>query len=53
MPGEIVHFEIPADDAEKGREFWSGLLAHRDTRVAEARPTRPRTELGERAGARE
>ena len=26
MPGEIVHFEIPADDTEKGRGFWGGLF---------------------------
>ena len=22
MSGQIVHFEIPADDTAKGREFW-------------------------------
>jgi hypothetical protein len=22
MPGQIVHFEISADDTAKGREFW-------------------------------
>src|SRR6202165_492000 len=26
MPGHIVHFEIPADDTEKGREFWGSLF---------------------------
>ena len=26
MPGQIVHFEIPADDTEKGREFWGSLF---------------------------
>ena len=26
MPGHIVHFEIPADDTAKGREFWGSLL---------------------------
>ena len=26
MPGEIVHFEIPADDTAKAREFWGGLF---------------------------
>ena len=26
MAGEIVHLEIPADDAGKGREFWGGLF---------------------------
>jgi predicted enzyme related to lactoylglutathione lyase len=26
MPGEMVHIEIPADDTEKGREFWSSLF---------------------------
>ncbi len=26
MPGQPVHFEIPADDIAKGREFWSGLF---------------------------
>jgi predicted enzyme related to lactoylglutathione lyase len=27
MPGQIVHFEIPADDTANGREFWSSLFA--------------------------
>ena len=26
MPGQIVHFEIPADDTAKSREFWGGLV---------------------------
>ena len=26
MPGQIVHFEIPADDTTRGREFWSSLF---------------------------
>src|SRR5438874_941263 len=26
MPGQIVHYEIPADDTAKGREFWSSLF---------------------------
>lgn len=26
MPGQIVHFEIPADDTEKGRAFWGSLF---------------------------
>ncbi len=26
MPGEIVHFEIPADDTNNAREFWGGLF---------------------------
>ena len=26
MPGQIVHTEIPADDIERGREFWSSLF---------------------------
>ena len=26
MPGEIVHIVIPADDTEKGREFWGSLF---------------------------
>jgi uncharacterized protein len=26
MPGSIVHIEIPADDTEKGREFWGSLF---------------------------
>src|SRR4029450_4243061 len=26
MPGQPVHFEIPADDIAKGREFWGGLF---------------------------
>jgi uncharacterized protein len=26
MAGEMVHIEIPADDTEKGREFWGGLF---------------------------
>ena len=26
MPGQPVHFEIPADDTTKGREFWGSLF---------------------------
>ena len=26
MPGQIVHFEIPADDTARGREFWGSLF---------------------------
>src|ERR687888_292264 len=26
MPGQIVHFEIPADDTTKGLEFWGSLF---------------------------
>jgi uncharacterized protein len=26
MPGQIVHFEIPADDTGKSREFWGSLF---------------------------
>ena len=26
MPGQIVHFEIPADDTMQGREFWGSLF---------------------------
>jgi predicted enzyme related to lactoylglutathione lyase len=26
MPGKLVHFELPARDAERAREFWSGLF---------------------------
>ncbi|MDH4176776.1 MAG: VOC family protein, partial [Thermoleophilia bacterium] len=26
MPGQIVHFEIPADDTEQAREFWGSLF---------------------------
>jgi predicted enzyme related to lactoylglutathione lyase len=26
MAGEIVHFEIPADDTAQGREFWGSLF---------------------------
>jgi uncharacterized protein len=26
MPGQIVHIEIPADDTEQSREFWSSLF---------------------------
>ena len=26
MPGQIVHFEIPADDTAKGREFGGSLF---------------------------
>jgi len=26
MVGQIVHFEIPADDTAKSREFWGGLF---------------------------
>lgn len=26
MAGQIVHFELPADDTAKAREFWGGLF---------------------------
>ena len=26
MSGQLVHFEIPADDTAKGREFWGSLF---------------------------
>jgi uncharacterized protein len=26
MPGKLVHFEIPAGDAERAKGFWSGVL---------------------------
>ena len=26
MPGQIVHFEIPADDTATAREFWGSLF---------------------------
>jgi hypothetical protein len=26
MPGQPVHFEIPADDTTKGRQFWGSLF---------------------------
>ena len=26
MPGRIVHFELPAQDGERGKAFWSGLF---------------------------
>jgi uncharacterized protein len=26
MTGQMVHIEIPADDTEKGREFWGSLF---------------------------
>jgi len=26
MPGQPVHIEIPADNTEKGREFWGSLF---------------------------
>jgi uncharacterized protein len=26
MPGQIVHFEIPADDTTNGRAFWGSLF---------------------------
>ena len=26
MSGQIVHFEIPADDTASGREFWGSLF---------------------------
>jgi predicted enzyme related to lactoylglutathione lyase len=26
MPGQVVHVEIPADDTEKGLEFWGSLF---------------------------
>lgn len=29
MPGQIVHFEIPASDTATSREFWSALFGWR------------------------
>ena len=26
MPGRLVHFELPAQDAPRARTFWSGLF---------------------------
>jgi predicted enzyme related to lactoylglutathione lyase len=26
MPGQIVHFEIPADDTAAGQQFWGSLF---------------------------
>jgi uncharacterized protein len=26
MPGKLVHFELPARDATRARDFWSGLF---------------------------
>ena len=26
MPGKLVHFELPAQDAARARGFWSGLF---------------------------
>ena len=26
MPGQPAHFEIPADDTAKGRQFWGALF---------------------------
>src|SRR5689334_16148742 len=26
MPGRIVHFELPADDTRRARDFWGGLF---------------------------
>src|SRR5260370_38008018 len=38
MPGQIVHFEIPADDTAKGRELWGAA------RGSESRGPSSRTE---------
>ena len=29
MPGQPVHFEIPADNTARGREFWGSLFGWR------------------------
>jgi uncharacterized protein len=26
MPGKLVHFELPADDTTRAKEFWSSLF---------------------------
>ena len=26
MPGKLVHFELPAKDAARAREFWTGVF---------------------------
>ena len=49
MPGQIVHFEIPADDPAKGREFWArssgGSSSH-----SPARPSTTWTQISDRTG---
>jgi predicted enzyme related to lactoylglutathione lyase len=50
VPGQIVHFEIPADDTEKGREFWGSLFGWK----FEAYPgpfEYHMTQIGEQTGA--
>ena len=32
MAGKIVHFELPAADADRATAFWSGLFGWRDRR---------------------
>ena len=50
MPGQIVHIEIPADDTQKGRDFWGSLFGWQ----FEAYPPGSEyhmTRIGEQAGA--
>ena len=39
MAGEIVHFEIPADDTEQARAFWGGLFGWQFRVLSRARPS--------------
>ncbi|MBA2331915.1 MAG: VOC family protein, partial [Actinobacteria bacterium] len=50
MPGQIVNFEIPADDTQKAREFWGSLFGWR----FESYPGPSEyhmTQIGEQSGA--
>jgi len=50
MPGQIVHFEIPADDTGKSREFWGSLFGWK----FESYPGPSEyhmTQIGDKAGA--
>ena len=50
MTGQIVHFEIPADDTEQGREFW-GLLFGWQFESYPGPSEYHMTRIGEQAGA--
>ena len=51
MSGQIVHFEIPADDTAKGREFWGSLFGWRfEPAPGQAEFEYHMTQIGDQAG---
>jgi predicted enzyme related to lactoylglutathione lyase len=51
MPGQIVHIEIPADDTEKGREFWGSLFGWQFQAFPGSPSEYHMTQIGDQQGA--